>query len=524
MIGAVRWSCSEPRRRGAQRRGRQPGPDQPLERPGHALAGDRHRRRCLCASCSARASRRSSSGCSSGRRPRRRLGRAAPAGPTSALLVASACVVPWYLIWLLPLAAVSRDRCARRWNDRAVGVPAFRTRCPWSERGSELTRVRRSGDRRGRRWSDGDARRGRDRRRRGGHGPARRRPGRRVDMRSSRESHFRRRDARPGSRPQGAGAALSDLAAMGAEPGEAYVVLGVPADFDGAGGARALRRPRRAAARGGARSSAATSPPRRRPRSRSPRRPRRARRASGRPRGARPGRVRLRDRRVGGAAAGLMLARACRAAPSGRPRRPSGRRAPAEPRPAARRRRALARGGRHGDDRRHRRARRRGRALAAASGAAIEIESAGSRSRPGVAEVAAPPERDAARARRLRRRGLRAACAVPRGLAEAARRWRRDGDRADRDRPGRPRCGVRLRLRRGCASRSRHDHPRFLLITLLSARLASRINAPCSPRVTSCSTTREALVRDLLASCSLFTYLAFRHQFRTPLRWDPGGP
>ena len=27
-----------------------------------------------------------------------------------AVLVASAYIVPWYLIWLLPLAAVSRDR------------------------------------------------------------------------------------------------------------------------------------------------------------------------------------------------------------------------------------------------------------------------------------------------------------------------------------------------------------------------------------------------------------------------------
>jgi len=44
--------------------------------------------------------------------------------------------------------------------------------------------------------------------------------------------HFRRGDATPAQiGHKGLATALSDLAAMGAEPGEAYVVLGVPADF-----------------------------------------------------------------------------------------------------------------------------------------------------------------------------------------------------------------------------------------------------------------------------------------------------
>ena len=44
--------------------------------------------------------------------------------------------------------------------------------------------------------------------------------------------HFRREDASPAIGHKGLAAALSDLAAMGAAPGEAYVVLGVPDDLD----------------------------------------------------------------------------------------------------------------------------------------------------------------------------------------------------------------------------------------------------------------------------------------------------
>ena len=61
------------------------------------------------------------------------------------------------------------------------------------------------------------------------------------------------------------GAAVSDLAAMGAAPGEAYLALGLPAGFEVGRGARAHRRRTRARRRGRrSRSPAATSPVRRR--------------------------------------------------------------------------------------------------------------------------------------------------------------------------------------------------------------------------------------------------------------------
>ena len=59
--------------------------------------------------------------------------------------------------------------------------------------------------------------------------------------------HFRRETATPARRSarKALATALSDLAAMGAEPGEAYVVLGVPADLDEDELPRAARRDRR---------------------------------------------------------------------------------------------------------------------------------------------------------------------------------------------------------------------------------------------------------------------------------------
>ena len=54
--------------------------------------------------------------------------------------------------------------------------------------------------------------------------------------------------------------ALSDLAAMGAEPGEAYVVLGVPPDLDEDGCLELLDGLARSPRRPGRRSPAATSP------------------------------------------------------------------------------------------------------------------------------------------------------------------------------------------------------------------------------------------------------------------------
>ena len=97
------------RHRGAQRRRRQPRADQPLERPGGPLPRQRDRRRRRSAPS------RSSPSASVVAWLLVAVARGfdwvrAAGWAALGVLVASAYIVPWYLIWVLPVAAISRDR------------------------------------------------------------------------------------------------------------------------------------------------------------------------------------------------------------------------------------------------------------------------------------------------------------------------------------------------------------------------------------------------------------------------------
>ena len=252
-------------------------------------------------------------------------------------------------------------------------------------------------------------------------------------------------------------AALSDLAAMGAEPGEAYVVLDRPARARRGRLPRGRRRDGRAWPRPpGPRSPAATSPAARFSPSRSPwsgmRRPRSASCAA---RGARPGDALVLTGELGGAAAGLLLAEPRRRRPR-RPRRP--------PRCAARQLEPVPRLA-------------AGRALAAAGATAmIDVSdglgadaghlAAAERRRPADRRRGAAGRRGGRRGRRragprpaaaggLRRRGLRAAGGAPRRRGST---WSALGEvgggRDDPDRRGRRRRGGRDQAARGPDARA----------------------------------------------------------------------
>ena len=262
--------------------------------------------------------------------------------------------------------------------------------------------------------------------------------------------------------------ALSDLAAMGAEPGEAYVWLGAPAGLRRASRPRALRRARRpsptphgVAVLGGDLTAAAGALGLRRPPSATP--PPAA--TSSAARGAERRRRALRHRR---ARRRRRRADAARAPGAGgervrpRPRR-GGDRAPARPAPAARGRPGAGGGRGDGDDRRLRRARRRRRAPRRRLGVAIEIELERVPVGAGVARGRRGRGRDALELVASGGEDYELLCALPRSALEAergARSGRRD--EADRDRPLRDRSGsVRLRLPGGRSlPASGHDHLR----------------------------------------------------------------
>ena len=234
--------------------------------------------------------------------------------------------------------------------------------------------------------------------------------------------HFRREQASLGQIGRKALAtALSDLAAMGAEPGEAYVVLGVPPDLDedgcielldGIAGAgrrdrhdpgRRRRHPGPGADPGVTVVGHAPSPELLVTRA-----------------GARPGDALVLTGEIGGAAAGLLLLeRPELAAGGGAPRRPSA--AASSPARARRPRlgagRALAAAGATamidlsdglGGDARH---------LAEESGAGLRIDAGALPLADGVAEVAAAAGRDPLQLAVSRRRGLRAAGGAAAGAA-----------------------------------------------------------------------------------------------------------
>ena len=146
------------------------------------------------------------------------------AGPRSRCCVASAWLVPWYLLWLLPLAALAGDR---RLTLAALALSAW---MPWPSRGAGVARAsiaRVRADARG------------PRRARAALGPG---DDAAVVRGGRRPGHLGRHGG--GGRPLRArhplagdvghkalATALSDLAAMGASAGEAYVALALPDGF-----------------------------------------------------------------------------------------------------------------------------------------------------------------------------------------------------------------------------------------------------------------------------------------------------
>ncbi len=157
------------------------------------------------------------------------------------LLVASAYMVPWYLIWLLPLAAISRDRTLVAADgpphplpggQRGAGVSPPDPRQPRMRRSPEFDLI---GEIRRRLGATATAA-GSERIAVGiGDDAAVTTPGGATAVSVDALVDgvgFRRAWCPPRAIGRKAlGAALSDLAAMGANPGEAYVWLGMPADL-----------------------------------------------------------------------------------------------------------------------------------------------------------------------------------------------------------------------------------------------------------------------------------------------------
>ena len=239
---------------------------------------------------------------------------------------------------------------------------------------------------------------------------------------------------------QGDRDALSDLAAMGAAPGEAYVQLGVPDDLDEAGLRRARRRVGgvgRGALRGGSRRRRHAGPGahpgdhRRRPRRHSRRAGAEIRRPRGRRCSRSPGSWAARP--PGCCSSSARSSR--RASPDGVAERLRERQL--EPEPGSRPGGRWPRAGATRDDRRQRRPRRRRRPPGrrpAGSRLVVELERLPVQE--GVEQVAAAAGIDARRPGRGSRRGLRAAGDRARRAARAGPAGGRGRHRVDADRGG----------------------------------------------------------------------------------------